>query len=449
MIRVAHAEVISYLSKFYESAHLNRILSALIRPPPRTTVRVCDADADAHAVARELAALLPPEFAPRVHATIPHCLVMPLVEDRTLTRLQRRLIVDRGCGAAVMRGANIFAPGVLSAPRRLSVGEAVSGFVDVNGVLRRGVFSEDDNDDDESDNADVADGGASDVNAFQFVGNGTVTMPRRAMFARDASGVAVEMTAPIFRTPALHGVMNERVFLQNEESMLAVLALDPQPGELVLDMCAAPGGKTSHIASLMRGRGSIVAVDRSQSKCERLLATCERFGASNVSVMVGDANKLRLGNVYDVQRVDGGARRRESMRFERQFDRVLLDAPCSAVGQRPRFEITQRLSELEQYASYQRKLLLRACSLLRPGGRLVYSTCTLMPDENEANVKFILNAEPQLRLIAARPKLGDDALAPQQFGLTAEQAQLVQRFDPSSERTDGIAFFIACFEKEQ
>jgi 16S rRNA C967 or C1407 C5-methylase (RsmB/RsmF family) len=443
MIRVVHSDVIPYLATFYESGHLKRILHALTRPPPRTTVRVCDADADAHAVARELAQLLPAEFAPRVHSCIPQCLVMPLVECRDLTRLQRRLIVDRGCGAAVMRGANVFAPGVLSAPRRLSVGESVSVFVDLNGVLRRGAFAED-----EEATVDTDANDDDDANEFQFVGNGVVTMPRRAMFAADCAGVAVEMVAPLFRTPALHGVMSERVFLQNEESMLAVLALDPQPGELVLDMCAAPGGKTSHIASLMRGRGSIVAVDRSQPKCERLLATCERFGASNVSVVVGDATKLRIGGEYDAERVDGAQRLRERVRFERPFDRVLLDAPCSALGQRPRFSIEQPLRALQQYAGYQRKLLRTACALLRPGGRLVFSTCTLMPDENEANVQFILGAEPQLELIAARPKVGDDALAPQRFGLSAAEAALVQRFDPSSERTDGIAFFIACFEKK-
>lgn len=269
------------------------------------------------------------------------------------------------------------------------------------------------------------------------------------MFAPECAGIAVQMVAPVFRTPALAGVLSDRVFLQNEESMVAVLALDPQPGERVLDMCAAPGGKTSHIASLMRRRGSVLAVDRSQPKCERLLATCARAAASNVSVVVADATKLQIGGEYDAQRVDeSGVRQRERVRIEQQFDRVLLDAPCSALGQRPRFEIEAPLRVLQHYASYQRKLLRTACALLRPGGRLVYSTCTFLPDENEANVQFILNAEPELELIAALPKIGDDAIAPDRFGLSAAQARLVQRFDPSSERTDGIAFFIACFEKK-
>lgn len=140
------------------------------------------------------------------------------------------------------------------------------------------------------------------------------------------------------------------------------------------------------------------------------------------------------------------------------FDRVLLDAPCSALGLRPRLLVETRLRELEEGARYQRLMMREAAHVLAVGGHMVYSTCTMDPAENEANVRWFLDRYPQLKLMPQVPKMGGpglvgEACVPYSSGkmrieqwLTQEEAGLVQRFDTTT-GLDAIAFFIAKFEK--
>jgi methyltransferase NSUN6 len=140
------------------------------------------------------------------------------------------------------------------------------------------------------------------------------------------------------------------------------------------------------------------------------------------------------------------------------FDRVLLDAPCSALGLRPRLNVAQTLQELEQAAEYQRRLMREAAHLLRVGGCLVFSTCTFNPRENEANVLWFLTNFTQFALVDQHPKLGQSGLCgganvPRADGsatweqyLNDEDAQKVQCFG-SAGCCDTIAFFVAKFVK--
>lgn len=147
-------------------------------------------------------------------------------------------------------------------------------------------------------------------------------------------------------------------------SMCAARAVDPQPGERILDMCAAPGGKTTHMADLMGGTGSIVALEKHGGRARALRRTCERVGAGNVEVLHADALE------YDCE--------------PGSFDRVLLDAPCSGLGtlaSHPdlRWRIQER--DLREVERLQAKLLEVAQRAVKPGGRIVYSVCTLNPGE--------------------------------------------------------------------
>lgn len=164
--------------------------------------------------------------------------------------------------------------------------------------------------------------------------------------------------------------------IQEEASLLPVTLLDPQPGERVLDLCAAPGGKTAQISVAMRGTGTVVANDRSGRRLVALREKAKRWALLNVSTSVwnGCAYPLESG----------------------PFDRVLVDAPCSAErdaanpAARARGTARFRL----RIAQTQRDLLRRALALCRPGGRVVYSTCSLAPEENEAVVDAVLRALP-------------------------------------------------------
>ncbi len=150
---------------------------------------------------------------------------------------------------------------------------------------------------------------------------------------------------------------------QSRASQLVGTTLAPQPGERVLDLCAAPGGKTTHLAALMEGRGEVVAVERHAGRARALRATCERMRATNVSVVTADATTF-----------DG----------EQRFDRVLLDPPCSGLGTlRSHPDLRWRASPegIERLAAEQDALLAAARRALAPGGTLVYSVCTLSPGE--------------------------------------------------------------------
>ena len=158
------------------------------------------------------------------------------------------------------------------------------------------------------------------------------------------------------------------IHVQSLPSIAATVALNPQPGERVLDICAAPGGKTSHIAAMMENTGEIVANDRSRTRCHRLRALLKKLSA-HATVRCGDGTNI-------------GHRQPDS------FDRVLVDAPCSGEG---RFTCLDQktykdwtINKTRRLASMQKSLLHSALAAVRPGGVVVYSTCTLNRIENEA-----------------------------------------------------------------
>jgi NOL1/NOP2/sun family putative RNA methylase len=161
-------------------------------------------------------------------------------------------------------------------------------------------------------------------------------------------------------------------YLQEAVQTIPVLLLDPQPGERVLDLCAAPGGKCTHIAARMENKGLLVANEPSGRRQPSLLANLNRLGILNTAVT---------------------AYRGESFPLRLSFDRVLVDAPCSAEGTLRKESSVRRgasVTTIERLVRLQRRLILRGYDLLCPGGTLVYSTCTFAPEENEAVAAYLL-----------------------------------------------------------
>ena len=162
--------------------------------------------------------------------------------------------------------------------------------------------------------------------------------------------------------------------VQDESSMLVAHVLAPVPGDFVLDVCSAPGGKTTHIAARMADRGRIVALDVHEHKLRRVAENCERLGITSVEPLLLDAR-------------EAGAR------FSRQADRVLVDAPCSGLGvlrRKPDARWRKTPEEIAALAPLQRAILKSAAAAVKPGGVLVYSTCTIERGENEAVVEDFL-----------------------------------------------------------
>jgi 16S rRNA C967 or C1407 C5-methylase (RsmB/RsmF family) len=348
---------------------------------------------------------------PTPHGTIPDVLVIPCHGRQDDLRPEpKEVVVGLLCGMAVLRGAPVFAPGVFAIATGVIAGDCVSVWADVDGVCLRGTS-------------------AAFVGRKVFVGNGVVTQSRVAFFRDEApTGVYVAMTSPLYATPRFGG--SALFVLQNAPSCCAGHELAVDPGLTVLDMCAAPGGKTAHIATLMAGRGTLVALERSAKRATTLRdMMAKQFPWVEVRKM--DAVKVISGK-------NGFA--------AGHFDRVLLDAPCTGLGQRPRLRQSVLPAEMLSIPRLQRKLLATGAMALKPGGLLVYSTCTINAFENEAVVAWALGeaANLGLELMPPRNPVGHPGLHGQ--GLTPDQCLNVQRFDPSRDSTM-IGFFVARFRK--
>jgi 16S rRNA (cytosine967-C5)-methyltransferase len=175
---------------------------------------------------------------------------------------------------------------------------------------------------------------------------------------------------------------------QDEGSMLVARLVAPEPGEFIIDGCAAPGGKTTHLAALMGGRGRVVACDVLPQKLETISRHCARLGATGVETRLLDA--ARLGETYPAA-----------------ADRVLVDAPCSGLGvlrRRPEIRWRIRPEDLAAIAARQVRLLGGAAGAVRPGGRLVYSVCTTEPEEGREVISAFLAATPGFEPVPVRDR---------------------------------------------
>lgn len=173
-----------------------------------------------------------------------------------------------------------------------------------------------------------------------------------------------------------------KIYIQDEASLLAVELLDPKPGETVLDLCAAPGGKSGYLAQKMQNQGKVIAVDKSETKLRLVRENCQRLGATIVEALLGDAVDFATAPV----------------------DRILVDAPCSGTGVLNRnadARWQKKPEDLERLAQLQLSILKNAASLVKPGGIIVYSTCSIMPEENQIVIQNLLAKHSELKVADA------------------------------------------------
>ena len=207
--------------------------------------------------------------------------------------------------------------------------------------------------------------------ALPFALEPTAFSPLSYAFAAGEEGVG--------RLPAHHAGL---FYVQEPSACSAVTVLDPQPGEKVLDLCAAPGGKSTQIAGLLAGEGLLWSNEIVKSRAQALLSNVERLGVPNA--VVSSCHPQRL-----CQSLQGF------------FDKVLVDAPCSGEGMFRRDEdMVKDWNEKgpEYYVPIQRQILSQAAAMLRPGGYMLYSTCTFSVEEDEGNVAYVLEEFPQMQL---------------------------------------------------
>lgn len=188
--------------------------------------------------------------------------------------------------------------------------------------------------------------------------------------------------------PAVHPYYYAGLYYLQEPSAMTPASLLPiEPGDKVLDLCAAPGGKSTELAARLRGEGVLVSNDISNSRAKALLKNLELFGARNILVVSEAPNKL-------------------CEYFTGYFDKILVDAPCSGEGMFRKSPAIMKNWEqygTEYYHKLQQEILPQAVAMLKPGGYLLYSTCTFSPEENECSVQEVLDAFPEMKLVDALP----------------------------------------------
>lgn len=254
---------------------------------------------------------------------------------------EKKIVVDLKTANSLLLGSNLYKPGILKMPR-FEKGEYVLA------VTPKG----------------------TPVSCLKTV------MSSVQVRAVSKGLVAVNVSSP-YRAPRLgESKTLERglIYPQSAPSIITSHLLQPEQEALVVDLNAAPGGKTSHVVQLTRGRARIVAFDRSEMKVSMLKNTLSRLGLDiNVVSIPADSRYAWI-----------------DFKLEGKADRVLIDPPCSNLGVRPVIDYERTLKDIQDLSNYQKQFLKAAFHVLRRGGLLVYSTCTLTLEENEENILYAI-----------------------------------------------------------
>ncbi len=222
---------------------------------------------------------------------------------------------------------------------------------------------------------------------------------------------------------SLHEFLQGYYYLQNIASMLPAIILDPKPDELVIDMCAAPGGKSTQLAQIMKNEGTLILIDKNRNRIPALEVNLRRLGISNSIVMNFDASQLEELNI--------------------KADKILLDAPCTGEGlirSDTSRKTSKGLKDINKMASIQKKLLSAGLKGLKSGGQLLYSTCSIAPEENELVVNNVLNSFSNLSIIKITRQYGNVGIT-SVFGRTLRNdLKYSQRLYPHIHDTIGFFF---------
>eukprot|EP00818_Percolomonas_sp_WS_P002363 CAMPEP_0117445392 /NCGR_PEP_ID=MMETSP0759-20121206/5770_1 /TAXON_ID=63605 /ORGANISM="Percolomonas cosmopolitus, Strain WS" /LENGTH=503 /DNA_ID=CAMNT_0005237563 /DNA_START=44 /DNA_END=1555 /DNA_ORIENTATION=- len=400
----------------------------------------------------------------RQHHWLPECLYKNVSKNEVMfehwNRKLRRyyVVIDDKCAESVMRGSDIFAVGVIATniPKlHYEINDEVSVIMM---RLREGVTLPHG---EESYGLDVAKKvirGRFMPDTYQdllriysqyyhihFIANGVTNIERREIFRAELQHdvPAVSITESLYNgVERLNIYNNTKYFPQNMASMLAARALNVAPNHRILEACCAPGGKLTHISHLMNNGGEIVAFERSRKRTNTVESLLKLQNISNVKIFVKDFTQSIKKKLVEPA----------------SFDRILCDLPCTGLGNMNLF-YPFSMGQVTQQSEYQHKLLDIALKLLKVDGELVFSTCSLFPQENEMNVAQLLEQysgklqlvdlhEEMEKLFGAdnwiynksKPAWGHSEILKNNFN------KRVIRFDPCLHE-ESIGFFMARFRK--
>lgn len=231
-----------------------------------------------------------------------------------------------------------------------------------------------------------------------------------------------------FNLGALHEYLQGYYYIQSVATMLPALILNPHTNDVVIDMCAAPGGKATHLAQIMNNQGKLILLERNERRIPALEVNLRRLGITNSIVLNHDATHLEKLNI--------------------KADRILLDAPCTGEGlirQDKSRKKSKNINDIKKMASVQKKLLSAGLNALKPEGHLLYCTCSIGPEENELVVDSVLKQISNVSIIKLKNQYGVDGFS-KVFGKTLKhKLKLSQRLYPHIH--DTIGFYLCLLKK--
>jgi len=300
---------------------------------------------------------------------------------------EKKVVVDKFTAESVLQGAHVYAPGIIKC-MGLKRGEKVTILDDRGGAVAEGVSVMDERD---------------------------VLRMRR--------GLAVLVVRSPYRVPSLRETpeyYNGWIYPQSMPAMVTSRVLDPKPGEVIADLNCAPGGKTSHISQLTGDMALIYAMDRTARKVEATRDTLNRLGCRNVRLFIQDSRYVHLDHP------------------ELRVDKCVVDPPCSALGVTPKVYEDVDHYKVKVLSEYQKQFVKAAAAILKTGGTMTYSVCTITPEECEGVVEYAVE-NCNLKVAPQNLMLGEKGLS-EYFG----DAKYLQRFHP---HIHGVGYFIAKFIK--
>eukprot|EP00519_Triparma_laevis_P006942 CAMPEP_0182521926 /NCGR_PEP_ID=MMETSP1321-20130603/46373_1 /TAXON_ID=91990 /ORGANISM="Bolidomonas sp., Strain RCC1657" /LENGTH=496 /DNA_ID=CAMNT_0024729963 /DNA_START=127 /DNA_END=1615 /DNA_ORIENTATION=+ len=429
-----------HLSSYFTETEINRIQECYKKAPERTVFRQVPpppAAPDFPSLPISESSVAPLPQIPSVYLTkkttdspppLPSLLHRLLQPPNSPNDNSRQDIAE-----AVLRGAAIFNVGILSSNGDIVKGTEVYVWGDV--TLPGGAGKT-------SSGKSKKNNRGCKVPLFQgdvmYLGVGVVEVEKQSDFFRLSKGTGVTMVslATGKKPLSLNSLDNTKWFCQNLPSLVPAYSLSETitSDSTVLDMCAAPGGKTSHISSLSKNC-FIVANDRSKKKMTSVSTLLKSQGFDNVNCISSDATKLcdslpsssTVPEIFSKSSPDTSGVHSAIKRLPpSSFTHILLDPPCSALGLRPRLHVPSN-DDVQKYSVYQRGFVDQAVKLLKPGGVMCYSTCTYNPDENEGVVRHVLEKYEDMELVDVGVELGKEGV--EWEGLTEEDRKKVRRFD--------------------
>jgi NOL1/NOP2/sun family putative RNA methylase len=227
---------------------------------------------------------------------------------------------------------------------------------------------------------------------------------------------------------SLHEFLQGYFYLQNTASILPPVILAPKQHEIVIDMCAAPGGKSTHLAQIMNNKGRLILIERNQKRIPALEINLRRMGVTNSIVMNLDAKNTSKLNI--------------------KADKILLDAPCTGEGlirEDKSRKKSKNIKDIYKMASIQKKLLDAGLNSLKSRGKLLYSTCSIAPEENEEVVNQVLKEKPHFNISEIKTQYGINGLTYIYKNNLIKDLKNAQRFYPHIH--DTIGFFICLISK--